>query len=157
MATELMSPTQSISHQRTSRRIFTALNAFVEKNNLGEMFFAPLDVALPSGTVVRPDIFFLTLRQSICAAAAKCVVDVPPFVVEIMSDETAVRDTLTKRELYEKNSVREYWIVDSGSRDIVQFVLRKKHFVLTELGEGDTVKSSVLAGFESNVGELIGG
>jgi len=36
-------------------------------------------------------------------------------------------------------------------------VLRKKHYVLTELGETDRIKSAVLAGFEMTVGEMLGG
>ena len=56
--------------------------------------------------------------------------------------------------MYEKNGVREYWIVDAGDRTIAQFLLRKKHYALTELDGADTIKSVVLAGFEVTVGEL---
>ena len=42
-------------------------------------------------------------------------------------------------------------------RTVAQLVLRKKHYVLTELGEADTIKSAVLAGFEMVVGELLDG
>ena len=52
--------------------------------------------------------------------------------------------------------MREYWIVDVEARTISQLVLRKKHYALTELGEADAIKSAVLAGFEMNVGELLG-
>jgi hypothetical protein len=34
--------------------------------------------------------------------------------------------------------------------------LRKKHYVLTELAEGDSIKSAALAGFEMKVGALLG-
>jgi Uma2 family endonuclease len=64
-------------------------------------------------------------------------------------------DTVRKRELYERNGLREYWIVDVKERAVSQLVLRKKHYVLTELGESDTVRASVLAGFEVRVGELL--
>ena len=58
--------------------------------------------------------------------------------------------------MYEQNGVREYWIVDAEKRSIAQLVLRKKHYALTELGEGDRVKGAVLSGFEMKVGELLG-
>jgi Uma2 family endonuclease len=81
---------------------------------------------------------------------------VPLFAVEILSPSTMTHDTITKRELYEQNGVREYWIVDVDGRSIAQFVLRKKHYVLTELGESDVIRGAVLAGFEAGVGELLG-
>jgi Uma2 family endonuclease len=53
--------------------------------------------------------------------------------------------------------VREYWIVDPfETRSVAQLVLKKKHYVLTELGESDVIKGAVLAGFEASVGELLG-
>jgi Uma2 family endonuclease len=47
-------------------------------------------------------------------------------------------------------------MVDPEERTVAQLVLRKKNYVLTELGESDVIKSAVLAGFEMTVGELLG-
>ena len=77
-------------------------------------------------------------------------------MIEILSPGSATLDTITKRELYEKNGVREYWIVDLKTRSIAQFVLKKKHYALTEVGESDVIRGAVLAGFEANVGGLLG-
>jgi Uma2 family endonuclease len=63
---------------------------------------------------------------------------------------------LRKRALYEKNGVREYWVVDVERRTVARLVLRRKHYVVTELGESDTIRASVLSGFEMTVGELLG-
>jgi len=120
------------------------------------MFIFPLDVVLPSGEVVQPDIFFLNTRQAERARTANRVNGAPPFLIEIISPSSVKHDTLTKRNLYEKNGVREYWIVDMKERAITQLVLRKKYYVLTEPGESDTIKGVVLAGFEMTVGELLG-
>ncbi|MFL6284344.1 MAG: Uma2 family endonuclease, partial [Pyrinomonadaceae bacterium] len=75
---------------------------------------------------------------------------------EILSPGSIALDAITKRALYEKNGVREYWIVDLETRSIAQLVLRKKHYALTEAAESDVIKSAVLAGFEMKVGELLG-
>ncbi|HWW73944.1 MAG TPA: Uma2 family endonuclease, partial [Pyrinomonadaceae bacterium] len=77
-------------------------------------------------------------------------------LIEILSPGSIRHDTITKRALYEKNGVREYWIIDLEAQSIAQLVLRKKHYVLTELGESDEIESAVLAGFEMKVGELLG-
>src|SRR5215203_1014013 len=60
----IMAPTPTVSHQRALVNIFVALHAFVKDNGLGEIFVSPLDVVLPTGEVVQPDIFFLGTRQA---------------------------------------------------------------------------------------------
>lgn len=152
----VMAPTPTVRHQRVSRNIFRALDPHVVQNSLGELFFAPLDVILPTGEVVQPDIFLLTAKQAERALAESRIHDTPVFAVEILSPGTTSHDTITKRELYEKNGVGEYWIVNAKTRGIAQLVLRKKRYVVKELGEADAIKSSVLEGFEMKVGELIG-
>jgi Uma2 family endonuclease len=152
----IMAPTPTVPHQRVILKIISALQLFVAQHRLGEMFVSPLDVLLPSGEVVQPDIFFLNAKQAERARTAKRVYDVPPFLIEVLSPSSVVHDTVTKRNLYEKNGVREYWIVDVEKRTVAQLVLRRKHYVLTELGESDTLRASVLAGFEATVGGLLG-
>jgi Uma2 family endonuclease len=152
----IMSPSPTRDHQLVSRSIFRALDGFVRKEAVGEVLYSPLDVVLPSGDVVQPDIFYLTRQEYKRASAGQRMHVVPSLIVEILSPGSLTYDTLTKRELYEQNGVREYWIVDVEKRSIAQLVLRKKHYALTELGEGEAIKGVVLAGFEMQVGELLG-
>ena len=152
----IMAPAPAPLHQLVVGNVFTALSHFVRSRSLGVVFVSPLDVVLPSGDVAQPDVVFLTKRQAKLALASKRVESVPSLLVEIISPGSVSHDTLRKRNLYERNGVREYWIVDSGARSIAQLVLRKKHYALTELAEGDTIKSTVLTGFEMEVGELLG-
>jgi Uma2 family endonuclease len=151
-----MAPSPTIAHQSASRNIFRGLDRFVAAPAADQLFYSPLDVLLPSGDVVQPDIFFLTkedVRRARKQGRIRCA---PLLAVEILSPGTATHDTIRKRDLYERNGVREYWMVDVEDRTVAQLVLRKKHYVLTELGESDVIKSAVLAGFEMTVGELLG-
>jgi Uma2 family endonuclease len=152
----IMAPAPTPGHQIAARAIFRALDRFVLQESLGEVYFSPFDVVLPSGEVVQPDIFFLTPPEAGRVSPGKRLHAAPALVVEILSPGTATHDTITKRELYEKNGVREYWIVDLDAKGIAQLVLRKKRYAVTELGAADTVKGAVLEGFEAVVGELIG-
>lgn len=152
----VMAPTPTVSHQSILGNLYVALYDFVKRNALGRVFPAPLDVVLTTGDVVQPDIFFITAKQVERVSAAKRVEVVPPFLVEILSPGSVTHDMIRKRALYEKNGVREYWIVNPTARSIAQLVLRKKHYALTELGESDVIKGVVPAGFESNAGELLG-
>jgi Uma2 family endonuclease len=152
----VMAPSPSVVHQSVARSIFRALDKFVPAEAAGRLFFSPLDVVLPSGDVVQPDIFFLAKEDTKRATEQNRVRCAPLLAVEILSPGSATLDALTKRALYEQNGVREYWIVNPTERTIAQLVLRKKHYVLTELDESDVIKGVVLAGFESNVGGLLG-
>jgi Uma2 family endonuclease len=153
----IMAPAPTVLHQLVQGNIYTALRAFVQGKGVGWIFGSPLDVVLPTGEVVQPDVFLLNAKQTERVRRAKRVEEVPPFLVEVLSPGSITHDTVRKREVYEKNGVREYWIVDVEERTISQLVLRKKHYVLTELGEADTIKSAVLSGFEMVVGELLDG
>ena len=152
----VMSPTPTVLHQTILANIFVALHAFVKARSLGVVFPAPLDVVLPTGDIVQPDIFFLTTKQAERVSSAKRVEEVPPFLVEVISPGSLTHDMIRKRALYEKSGVREYWIVNPTARSIAQLVLKKKHYTLTEVGESDVIKSAVLTGFDANVGELLG-
>ena len=151
----IMAPTPTVRHQAVLRNLFRPLDEFVLRTKIGSIFLSPLDVVLPSGNVVQPDAFFLTNEETECAHAANRVHGAPSFLVEVLSPGSIKRDTLTKRKLYERNGVREYWIVDPRAKTIAQLIRRDEHFELTELAEGDTIKSMVLDGFETTVGALV--
>ena len=151
----IMAPTPTVAHQAVLRNIFRTLDEFVLRTKIGSIFFSPLDVVLPSGDVVQPDAFFLTNEEAERALAEKRVHGAPSFLVEVLSPGSIKHDALTKRGLYEQNGVREYWIVDHKAKTVAQLIRRGEHFELTELVEGDTLRSAVLEGFETTVGALV--
>jgi Uma2 family endonuclease len=154
----IMAPSPTVPHQIAAGNIYYALRTFVQdKGGGGWVFCSPLDVVLPTGEVVQPDVFFLNARQTERTHKAERVREVPPFLVEILSPGSITHDTIRKRALYERLGVREYWIVDVKERSIAQLVLRKKHYVVTELSEADTIRGVVLSSFEMKVSELLGG
>jgi Uma2 family endonuclease len=150
----IMAPTPTVAHQSISREIFRPLDEFVRHKGFGSIFFSPLDVILPTGEVVQPDLFFLTTDETARALSAKRVYDVPSFAVEILSPGSVKHDAITKRNLYELNGVREYWIVDPETKTISQLVLHEGHYALTEVAESDTIESAVLTGFKANVAQF---
>ena len=57
----------------------------------------------------------------------------PDLVVEILSPSTARYDRGRKKNIYERNGVREYWIVDIANRSIEQYILENGAFVFRDL------------------------
>jgi len=69
-------------------------------------------------------------------------------VIEITSESTKTIDQTSKKTLYEKHGVREYWIVDPENKQAEQYVLREASFKLNdELKTSDKLISEVINGF----------
>src|SRR5215212_3316555 len=95
----IMSPSPTVTHQAVHGNLYFALRTFVQSKGLGKILYSPLDVLLPTGEVVQPDLFFLNVKQVERIREAKRVEEVPSFVIEILSPGPAALDTITKREM----------------------------------------------------------
>ena len=54
----------------------------------------------------------------------------PDFVVEVLSPSTRRRDITTKKEIYEKYGVKEYWIISPKDEAIEVYILRDGRYEL---------------------------
>src|ERR687894_2597688 len=81
----------------------------------GRVLTAPLDVFFEGADPVQPDIVVL-LPESAAVGAGRGVEGAPDLLIEVLSPANRGRDLLTKRALYARAGVREYWIVDPASR-----------------------------------------
>lgn len=142
-----MEPTPTFYHQNLSGRLEKLLTAFVDSNSLGYIIHAPLDVVLSENTVLQPDIMFISNEQ--VGQIKTHFHGAPALVIEILSPSTAKYDRTTKKDIYEKFGVNEYWIVDQENKLIEVFELVDGHFQLFCAGQlKDLITSKVLQGFE---------
>ena len=110
-----MAPAPSVNHQRISRQLLLQIGIFLSDKPC-EVFSAPLDVILPatdeededSKNVVQPDIVVICDSSKLDEKGCK---GAPDLIIEIVSPSSASMDNIKKMELYEKNGVKEYWIV----------------------------------------------
>ncbi|MBI4564934.1 MAG: Uma2 family endonuclease [Planctomycetes bacterium] len=141
----LMSPSPTPRHQVLVYRLHHLLEDYLKPRGSGQIYGAPLDVVLPSGDVVQPDIIFIsTSRRSIVRDRIR---GVPDLLIEVLSPEGIARDRILKRALYARNGVREYWIADDEAKGVE--VLKRSGSELVPHGYfeiGDTLRSPVLAG-----------
>jgi Uma2 family endonuclease len=107
-----VTPAPSLRHQRLHRRLVAALLRLLQEPGRGELLYAPFGVEFPAtGEGVQPDLLFVSNgRRGILAE--DWIRGAPDLVVEILSPSTAHRDRGIKRDLYERQGVAEYWIVD---------------------------------------------
>jgi len=81
---------------------------------------------------------------------------VPDLVVEILSPSSSKRDRTQKKRIYERNGVREYWLVDSRRRRITRFLSSDGRFEAgVQFHVGEELTSSVLPGFAISVAEAV--
>jgi Uma2 family endonuclease len=107
-----VTPSPNTRHQRLVQRLHLALGLHLRAHpQQGEVFIAPLDVVLSFHDVVEPDLLLIAGDQS-SILTAQHVRGAPALVVEVLSEGTRKRDEQTKRRLFERAGVREYWIVD---------------------------------------------
>ena len=126
----------------------------LEEMGLGELFIAPFDVILSRFNVVQPDLFFVS------GARAHIITEdnirgAPDLVVEILSPSTADYDRTTKRNLYARHGVGEYWLIDPYAKTVTVLTLGANGYdTYAVFGEGDTLTSPTLAGFALNLSDL---
>ena len=129
-----MTPAPSILHHRLTRALYEALRPLLAAPKRGELFWAPVGVEFPStGEGVQPDLFFVSDEYR-GIIGEHGIVGAPDLVVEILSPSTASRDRGIKRRLYERQGVREYWIVDPDEMaiDVWRFGEEPVHERFTE-------------------------
>jgi|HubBroStandDraft_3_1064219.scaffolds.fasta_scaffold87606_3 Uma2 family endonuclease len=77
----------------------------------GVAYPAPIDVLLAPTTIVLPDVCYLG-EDKLSRVTRRGIEGAPDIVVEILSPSTSLSDEVTKRHLYAKFGIGEYWIVD---------------------------------------------
>lgn len=134
-----MSPAPTISHQTLvldmARQIADVLDGAPCR-----ALIAPVDVLLPTPdeaddqttTVVQPDILVVCDPKKI---TDRNVRGAPDWIIEVLSPATARHDHLTKRALYERAGVREYWLVHPVDRVITVYVLKDGQYGGPEIAD----------------------
>ena len=148
-------PSPNIKHQRISMRIESQLKEFLNQNPMAEMFHAPVDVILSNEDVVIPDIL-IVLNENSGIIGEKNLQGTPDLVIEILSMNEK-KDIVTKKQLYERYGIKEYWIVDPEKETVTvnYFDSQSGHFdpILTH-SENDIISSKLLPEFKMIAGQI---
>ena len=142
----VVTPSPAPMHQILSRDLFRLLDRHVRVGDLGEVLYAPIDIRLTPDNVLIPDIIFI-VRDRLHIIGPSTIDAPPDLVVEILSPGTRQRDLTTKRHLYARFGVQEYWIVDPDARTLTVLALAGDKFEPVPAGEGGAIASRVLPGF----------
>jgi Uma2 family endonuclease len=117
-----VSPAPIPFHQIWIYNFAILLGPCVVRRRLGQLMPAPVDLHLSPHDVVEPDVVFVR-RDRLHIIDPSGIKGVPDLVVEVLSKSTRRRDLTTKKTLYERYGVPEYWIVDLEARAVNVFAL----------------------------------
>jgi Uma2 family endonuclease len=145
-----VTPSPNTRHQDLSLRLILALGNHIAAHPGGRLFHAPYDCVFTDFDVVEPDLLWIAADQ-IGIITKKHVRGVPALVVEILSPGTRKVDERTKRDLYDRVGVREYWVIDpDASRIGVHRRTDKARLIFAldlSAAASDTLTTPLLPGF----------
>ena len=146
-----MGPSPFRKHQKLSRQIFKKILLHVEKYNLGEIYYSPLDIIFDEGiNRLQPDLLFI--KNENMGIAQDWIRGIPDMVCEIVSKGSFAIDTAIKKDIYERYKVPEYWIVIPELETIEIFTIEEDRYKLFSYAEGQgVVKSKVIDGLEIDI------
>ena len=151
-----MTPAPRTKHQRVSGNLATAMISFSKKHHLGLVLTAPCDVIFSDENVVQPDLLFVSAARAAIVTEAN-IQGAPDLIIEILSESSRKKDEVTKRKLYERFGVQEYWVVDPELEIVKIFKLaQQKYGRAVELSKeaNDVLATELLAGFSFAVSEI---
>jgi len=153
----IATPPAGWPHGRLEATLVCWLGERVHKNKLGVVQGSSAGYDLPSGDTVEPDASYVS-RARLAAGPApqsgRFLRIVPDLAVEIFSPATARRDRTEKKAIYERNGVREYWLVDAEKRTVAVFRLRKGQYGPARTFSRGSFKSGVVPGLIVSVEEV---
>lgn len=128
-----MSPSSLSRHQIVLNRINFRVQQFFETNQKGDVFIAPLDVYLDNDqNAVQPDLIVVLKNTEIIVEQDGHIHGVPDLLVEVLSKGNNKHDLITKKDLYEKFGVKEYWVVDPETKLAMIFSLQDGKYRLID-------------------------
>ena len=153
-----VTPSPNLRHQELLGRLYLDIALYLRQHpGTGRTFMAPLDVLFTKWDVVEPDLLFVAGDQ-IDILTEMNVQGPPALVVEILSRGTRKRDLQTKRRLFDRGGVREYWAVDP-TLDLVTVFVRQDDGRFPRTAElsrerADVLTTGLLPGLSIPLSEL---
>ena len=149
-----LTPAPNTKHQFVVHNLDIALSLYVQKNKLGEVWEAPLDVRLTEDTALQPDLVFVASTR-VEIVREEFIAGAPDLVVEVLSASTAVHDRATKWPIYAEAGVPEVWLIDSQAKTVEVLKLQGNKYLVDATLAGDQVlTSNLFPGWELSLRDL---
>ena len=159
----IMEPAPLFGHQWHSRKIFQPMANYVDKNLLGIVVYAPVDIMISRAPLRtrQPDVLYISFERIAQVGLDDMeelpFLDIAPdLVVEIVSPSESQQNVSDKLADYQRMGVDECWLVRSreGTIEVVQFISDSSRIV-ERFSNDARVQSHVLLGWQPVVDDLL--
>ena len=129
---KFMAPSPGFGHVSVTANLVTTIGVHARINKLGVAIADNFDVHFPDGNLFKPDFIFVSAQKakSLFENPNSTLHGIPDMVAEIFSRSTMKRDLGIKKDVYERNGVREYWIINPWGENIQVYILQDGKYYL---------------------------
>ena len=120
---KIMAPAPNLTHSNIIGRLYLFIGNYLMANKSGYVYSDNVDVHFSDGTLFKPDLCVVLKSNEKILAGQQNIFGAPDMVVEVLSKSTKKRDVTIKKDTYEAQGVREYWIVDPWAKSISVYLL----------------------------------
>ncbi|QWR78913.1 Uma2 family endonuclease [Candidatus Magnetomonas plexicatena] len=151
---EIVAPSPFGKHQHIVGNLYALVRQYVKKNNIGNVYLAPLDVIFEEGeNRLQPDVLFI--RNDNMSIFQDWIRGVPDMVCEIISQGSYEMDTEVKKSIYERYKVPEYWIVIPEFQIVEIFIIENDRYKKHSFAELEgVVTSKIIDGLTVNIKDI---
>jgi Uma2 family endonuclease len=140
-------------HWIASSNLLAELLPIVKKHKLGKVAIEKVMIRLTRNDY-EPDICFWRKEKSVHFKQKQSAFPPPDFVVEILSDSTRERDYGIKKTDYALHGIEEYWIIDTDTHTVEQYLLNGRNYELNLKIKEGFIESTVIKNFKMNLNEI---
>jgi Uma2 family endonuclease len=140
----LVSKAPGMPHQRSLLRLAVRLSNSVADSGAGEVLLTPR-IVFGDYDAAIPDLVFVSAgRERIITDRG--LIEAPDLIVEVVSagENSSDRDRQIKRQLYSRQGLSEYWILDPALRVIEVYRRKRNVLVLDATLRGSDILTSQL-------------
>ena len=130
---KIMAPAASLDHSGIIMRLGMIIGTHLSNEKNGYVYPDDVDVHFSDGSLYKPDLVVVLKSNEKILAGRKSIYGAPDMVVEVLSHSTRKKDLGIKKDTYEAQGVREYWIIDPWSKSIDVYLLRDGKYALDDV------------------------
>ena len=128
---KIMSPAPTLDHSNIIFKLSYIIGGYLMEHKSGYVFTDNVDVHLSDGSLYKPDLCVVLKSNEKILAGRKAIFGAPDMVVEVLSYSTRKKDLGVKKDTYEAQGVREYWIIDPWAKIVDVYLLRDGKYFLS--------------------------
>ena len=130
---KIMAPAANLNHSGIIMRLGMIIGTHLSNTKSGYVYPDDVDVHFSDGSLYKPDLVVVLKSNEKILAGQKNIFGAPDMVVEVLSHSTRKKDLTIKKDTYEAQGVKEYWIVDPKAKSVTVYLLKDGKYFLDDI------------------------